>query len=79
MCQVLASFITPLATILRLSAQRSAGGIEGLRHQLVAACEQKKATAYNRIGLRTEQLTILAPIQRCIIQTVLFAALAGSW
>ncbi len=70
MCQVLASFITPLATFWASPLSVPEEGLKGLRHQLVATPEQKKTAGVNRVGLRAEQRTIFPAIERCVVERV---------
>ena len=59
-----------LGHILGFATQRSRGGIEGLRHQLVATPKQKKTAGVNGVGLRAEQRTIFPAVERCIVKRV---------
>src|SRR5580700_6817430 len=55
---------------LGFATQLSGGGVERLRHQLVATPEQKKTAGVNRIGLGAEQRTIFPAIERRVIDRV---------
>src|SRR5208282_2736997 len=59
-----------LGHTLGFATQLSGGGVERLRHQLVATPEQKKTAGVNRVGLRAEQRTIFPAVERCVIKHV---------
>src|ERR1700676_1338233 len=59
-----------LGHILGFATQRSRGGVEGLRHQLVATPEKKKNTGVNGISLRAKQRTIFPFVEGCVVERI---------
>src|SRR5713101_2115922 len=53
-----------------LVAERSLGRIEGLGQQQITTRKQKKSARVNGARLRTEQRTIFAAVERCVIDRV---------